>query len=124
MSINLEVAFLTTKDDKVSSLDGLTMNTETELQKKTVDSMPDSFDYGIKLTGFELDYHLRLMAALKMFELGKISSGRAAQLAGMSRVDFLDTCGRYRISLFNYSDSDAEQEIAKELSAISSLSGR
>jgi len=124
MSINLEVALLTTKDDKISSLDGLTMNTETELQKKSVDSMPDSFDYGIKLTGFELDYHLRLMAALKMFELGKISSGRAAQLAGMSRVDFLDTCGRYRISPFNYSDSDAEQEIAKELSTISSLSGR
>lgn len=124
MSINLEVASLTTKDDKISILDGLTMNTETELQKKSVDSMPDSFDYGIKLTGFELDYHLRLMAALKMFELGKISSGRAAQLAGMSRVDFLDTCGRYRISPFNYSDADAEQEIAKELSTISSLSGR
>ena len=124
MSVNLEVALLTTKDDKISSLDGLTMNTETELQKKSVDSMPDSFDYGIKLTGFELDHHLRLMAALKMFELGKISSGRAAQLADMSRVDFLDTCGRYRISPFNYSDSDAEQEIAKELSTISSLSGR
>ena len=124
MSINLEVALLTTKDDKISNRDGLTMNTETELQKKSVDSMPDSFDYGIKLTGFELDRHLRLMAALKMFELGKISSGRAAQLAGMSRVDFLDTCGRYRISPFNYSDSDAEQEIAKELSTISSLSGR
>lgn len=124
MNINLKVALLTTKDDKISSLDGLTMNTETELQKKSADSMADSFDYGIKLTGFELDYHLRLMAALKMFELGKISSGRAAQLAGMSRVDFLDTCGRYRVSPFNYSDSDAEQEIAKELSAISSLSGR
>ena len=78
MNINLEVALLTTKDDKISSLDGLTMNTETELQKKSVDSKPDSFDYGIKLTGFELDHHLRLMAALKMFELGKISSGRAA----------------------------------------------
>ena len=49
MNINLEVALLTTKDDKISSFDGLTMNTETELQKKSVDSMPDSFDYGIKL---------------------------------------------------------------------------
>ena len=69
MSINLEVALLTTKDDKIlNGDDSLTMNTETELQKKSVDSMPDSFDYGIKLTGFELDYHLRLMAALKMFE--------------------------------------------------------
>jgi predicted HTH domain antitoxin len=35
-----------------------------------------------------MEQHLRLMAALKMFELGKISSGKAAELAGMSRVEF------------------------------------
>jgi predicted HTH domain antitoxin len=44
------------------------------------------------------------MAALKMFELGKISSGKAAELAGMLRVEFLETCGRYRVSVFNYPD--------------------
>ncbi|MBI3015891.1 MAG: UPF0175 family protein [Candidatus Tectomicrobia bacterium] len=33
---------------------------------------------------------LRLLAAVKLFELGKLSSGRAAQLAGMSRVEFLE----------------------------------
>jgi predicted HTH domain antitoxin len=42
------------------------------------------------------------MAALKLFELGKISSGKAAELAGMSRVEFLEVCGRYRVSVFNY----------------------
>ena len=29
---------------------------------------------------------LKVLAAVKLFELGKLSSGRAAQLAGMSRV--------------------------------------
>jgi len=29
--------------------------------------------------------------ALKMFELGKVSSSKAAVLAGMSRVDFIET---------------------------------
>ena len=30
-----------------------------------------------------------MAAAVKLFELGKLSSGRAAQLAGMTRVEFL-----------------------------------
>jgi predicted HTH domain antitoxin len=31
---------------------------------------------------------LRLLAAIKLYELGRLSSGRAAELAGMSRVEF------------------------------------
>lgn len=65
----------------------------------------------------EMEQHIRLMAALKMFELGKISSGKAAELAGMSRAEFLEACGRYRISVFNYPDGEAELEIRKDLEA-------
>ena len=50
-----------------------------------------------------------------MFELGKISSGKAAELAGMSRVDFFAACGRYRVSLFNYPPEEIEAELAAEL---------
>ncbi len=46
-----------------------------------------------------------------MFELGKVSSGKAAELAGMSRVDFIETCGRYRVSVFNYTPEELEKEI-------------
>ena len=49
---------------------------------------PPGFEMAVHLTKSELEQHLRLMAALKMFELGKISSGKAAELAGMSRSDF------------------------------------
>ena len=67
---------------------------------------PANFERAVHLTKEELEQHLRLMAALKMFELGKISSGKAAELAGISRVEFLETCGRYRVSVFNYSDEE------------------
>ena len=73
------------------------------------------------MTRAELDHHLRLMAALKMFELGQISSGKAAELVGMSRVDFLQTCGRYRVSVFNYAPDEAEAEIRRDLEVISQL---
>ncbi|HEY4592275.1 MAG TPA: UPF0175 family protein, partial [Thermoanaerobaculia bacterium] len=40
---------------------------------------------------------LRMLAAVKLYELGRLSSGRAAELAGMSRVEFLLSLGRYKV---------------------------
>ena len=40
---------------------------------------------------------LRTLAAVKLYELGRLSSGRAAELAGMSRVEFLLELGRYKV---------------------------
>jgi predicted HTH domain antitoxin len=76
---------------------------------------PSGFEQAVHMTKEELEQHIRLMAALKMLELGKISSGKAAQLAGMSRVEFLETCGRYRISVFNYPPEEVEEELKGDL---------
>lgn len=59
-----------------------------------------------------------------MFELGQISSGKAAEFAGMSRVDFLHTCGRYRVSVFNYPPEEAEAELRRELENFSAAVAR
>jgi predicted HTH domain antitoxin len=40
---------------------------------------------------------LAILAAVKLYELGRLSSGRAADLAGMPRVEFLLTLGRYKV---------------------------
>jgi predicted HTH domain antitoxin len=82
-------------------------------------SIPENFEMAVLMTRAELDHHLRLMAALKMFELGQISSGKAAEFAGLSRVDFLETCGRYGVSVFNYPSEELEAEIRRELDAFS-----
>lgn len=55
---------------------------------------------------------LRLLAAVKLFELGKLSSGRAAQLAGMSRVEFLAALGRYRVSPFTLTAEELAADVA------------
>ena len=39
----------------------------------------------------------RMLAAVKLFELGSLSSGRAAELAGMTRVEFILSLGRHRL---------------------------
>jgi predicted HTH domain antitoxin len=58
------------------------------------------------------------MAALKMFELGKLSSGKAAEVAGLSRVEFFEMCGRYRVSVFNYPPEELESELQADLEAV------
>jgi predicted HTH domain antitoxin len=40
---------------------------------------------------------LCLLAAVKLCELGRFSSGRAAELAGMSRVEFLTNLQHYKV---------------------------
>lgn len=42
-----------------------------------------------------------MLAAVKLYELGKLSSGRAAQLAGIPRVSFLQALSRYSVSIFD-----------------------
>ena len=79
---------------------------------------PAGLERAVRLTKAEMEQHLRLMAALKMFELGKLSAGKAAELAGMPRVEFFEACGRYRVSLCNYADDEIETELAADLAAI------
>ena len=40
---------------------------------------------------------IRMLAAVKLFEMGRLSSGRASELAGMSRVEFLLRLNRYKV---------------------------
>jgi len=91
-----------------------------EMEEFTV-KYPTGFEYAVRMTKTEFEQHIRLMAALKMFELGKVSSGKAAELAGMSRVEFLETCGRYRVSIFNYPPEEVENELKKDLDTLDRL---
>jgi predicted HTH domain antitoxin len=85
---------------------------------------PSGFELAVHMTKEEMEQHIRLMAALKMFELGKVSSGKAAELAGISRVEFFEICGRYRVSIFNYPPEEAEKEILKDLETIRKINKR
>lgn len=82
---------------------------------------PSGFEHAVHLSKDEMEQHIRLMAALKMFELGKVSSGKAAELAGMSRVEFIETCGRYHVSVFNYMPEELENEIKSDLESVKGL---
>ena len=80
--------------------------------------LPEDFELAVHSTPEELAAQIRLMAALKMFELGKVSSGKAADLAGISRLEFFEMCGRYKVSIFNYGPEETEGEIKSDLDTV------
>jgi predicted HTH domain antitoxin len=51
---------------------------------------------------------LCMMAAVKLYELGRLSSGRAADLAGVSRAEFLLNLGRFQVFPFQAELTDLE----------------
>ena len=60
---------------------------------------------------FEQD--ARFLLAVKLYELGKISSGKAAKLAGLRRVNFLLKLGEYKVSPFQVSMNEILEEAGR-----------
>ena len=63
-----------------------------------------------------LPFHLsedeaKLLLAIKLYEVGKVSLGQAAKLAGFSKRAFIEVLGRHRVPLFDYDPDELRQEV-------------
>jgi predicted HTH domain antitoxin len=58
-----------------------------------------------------LENEAKLLLAIKFYEIGKISLGKAAKLAGFSKGAFLEILGQYQIPVFSYSPEELEAEV-------------
>lgn len=67
-------------------------------------NIPEEVLISLKQTPDSLSRELCLLAAVKLFGLGRLSSGRAAQLAGITQLEFLNTLGRYQVSSFTHAE--------------------
>jgi predicted HTH domain antitoxin len=71
----------------------------------------------LKMSDNEFARELRFLAAAKLFELGRLSSGKAARLAEMSRVSFLHELDRIGVPAISLREEEIETEVraAREL---------
>jgi predicted HTH domain antitoxin len=80
---------------------------------------PDELAIALGKRPLEVAAEIGLMSALKMFECGRISSGLAASLAGMSRAEFLLRCGEFGVSVFQQTSAELASDTEAALHASS-----
>ena len=51
------------------------------------------------------------MLAVKLYEMGKLSSGRAAEFAGMSRISFLQILAELDTPVFDLTKEELERDL-------------
>jgi predicted HTH domain antitoxin len=71
--------------------------------------LPDELPVALHREAAELGGELRLAAAVKWYEMGLLSQGKAAEVAGLSRTAFIAELARFGVSPF--------QETAEEILA-------
>ncbi len=52
-----------------------------------------------------------MVFASKLYEMGKLSLGQAAELAGYSKRTFMELLANYGVSIFNYSPDELDQDL-------------
>jgi len=57
------------------------------------------------------DQEARMVFASKLYEMGKLSLGQAAELAGYSKRTFMELLSNYGVSIINYSPDELEQDL-------------
>ncbi|HYG64248.1 MAG TPA: UPF0175 family protein [Thermoanaerobaculia bacterium] len=73
--------------------------------------IPDDSLLALKVSADEMGEELRLAAAVKLYELGKLSSGAAARLAGIPKALFLTKLGDYGVPTFRLTEEELRRDL-------------
>jgi predicted HTH domain antitoxin len=67
--------------------------------------LPDS----VQLSEFDI----KMTLAAKLYEDGTLSGGQAAELVGISKRDFLESLGKYGVSIFGYTAEELREDLER-----------
>jgi len=73
---------------------------------------PDDLLLSLKESPEEFEAEARLLLAVKLYELGRVTTGRAAELAGLGRVEFMFTLGRFGLSPIGVDPDELGEDFA------------
>lgn len=76
----------------------------------TID-MPESVFSAIRKSPSEFAAEMRLAAAVKWYEMGVVSQEKAAEIAGLTRADFIFSLTRFGVSPFQSTADEIKEDL-------------
>jgi predicted HTH domain antitoxin len=83
--------------------------------KQIAVNFPEELAFHLRMKNKEFDREIKKIALIKLYELEKISSGKAASILGISRVAFLDLLNEYGVSIFGELDEEILEDQLKTI---------
>ncbi len=73
---------------------------------------PNDLLLSLKVTPERFESDARMLLAVKLYELGRVTTGIAAQIAGVDRVAFLFELGKFGLSPVGVDPDELESDFA------------
>lgn len=84
------------------------------MSRQVVLELPEGAFSALRSEPGEMARELCLAAAVKWYELGRLSQAKAAELAGLSRYEFIHALARFEVSPFQESVEEIAEGLARE----------
>jgi predicted HTH domain antitoxin len=79
----------------------------------TID-LPETLFAALRKAPDEFVKEMRIAAAVKWYEVGELSQGKAAEIAGLTRAEFINALSRFKVSPFQYTAVELAEELEGE----------
>lgn len=76
--------------------------------------LPDTVFSSLKQTPESFVTEMRVAAAVKWYETGMVSQSKGAEIAGLSRQEFIEALNRFNVSPFQTTADELTQEFARD----------